>query len=208
MGVEVDFARIDGHRESLGFRTVGETIALAETNVILDPYSTLIARDAEIGSGNVFYPSVVIGVDGGVCVIGDNNTFWPSTVVTAQNSGRIVVGDGCAFGPGGARLVASGPSAELRVGDRVRLLNGAEVLGSNQLGAGTQILGPISAQDVLLAEGGDFTEPDPDRRGAVLKGQGRARGIGLSVGEVINGMGDFAIAKVERQLLHHPRNGR
>ena len=165
------FANIDASRRKHGFRCVAETIALAETNTIFDPYSTLTARDAEIGSGNVFYPGVVLRLDGG------------------------------------ARVIADQRGAEPRIGDRARLLNGAEIMGSSELESGAQGLGAISARGVVLGGGGDFNEPDPDRRGAVLKGFSRAQGVRLAIGEVMNGAGDFARAKVERQLAYYPRSG-
>ena len=41
------FTAIDKNRLDEGFRSIAETLALAKTNAILDPYSTLIATDAE-----------------------------------------------------------------------------------------------------------------------------------------------------------------
>jgi hypothetical protein len=201
------FAKIDDDRRGHGFRNLAETMELAETNTIFDPFSTLIARDADIGSGNLFYPGVVVRLDGGACVIGDKNMFWPSTIIIAARDGRIRIGDGCSFGPGGARVLAYHPGAELRIDDRVRVLNGAEIVDSCHLGIGSQVLGAISARAVDLGGGGDFTEPNPDRRGAVLKGFGLARGTRLSIGEVMNGEGDFTDAEIERQLAYHPRSG-
>ena len=63
----------------------------------------------------------------------------------------------------------------------------------------------MSVRDVVLSGGGDFTHPDPDGRGAVLKGSGTARGLRLDRGDVINGIGDFAAFPVERQVKYHPR---
>jgi hypothetical protein len=170
--------------------------------VVFDPYSTLLSVDAEIGAGNVFHPGVVIN---GRCRIGSGNTFHLGTHLLADDGALIVIGDGGTLGPGGAQITATGSGVACRIGDRVRLRNGAEIVGASTLGSGSQVLGPISARGVHLASGGDFTEPDPDLRGAVLKGFGRAQGIRLAVGEVINGLGDFAAAPVERQLSYHPR---
>lgn len=197
------FTAFDKNRLDQGFRSIAETLALAKTNAILDPYSTLIATNAEIGSGNVLYPGMVVRVDGGACRIGDTNTFWPSTIILAAGGGRITIGDACAFGPGGARVIANHPDSDLWAFDWVRLLNGAEVLGSSHLGDGPQVLGAISAQGVGPASGDDFTGTDPDLRGGVLKGFGLARRIQLAVGEVMSGAGDFSQAAIERQIGYH-----
>ncbi|MFF4815459.1 hypothetical protein ACFY2K_12840 [Kitasatospora sp. NPDC001309] len=197
---------MDDHRRRNGFLTLTEMAALAETNTVFDPFSTLIARDAVIGDGNTFFPGVVVQCDGGGCSIGDGSTFYPSTLVIAANGGRIAIGDGCSLGPGGVQIKANQPGSVLSVGDRARLLNGAEIVGSSVIGAGAQVIGAISAQGVRLAGGDDFTGPDPDLRGAVLKGTGLARGTTLAAGDVLNGLGDFAAAAVERQLAYHPRS--
>ncbi len=70
------------------------------------------------------------------------------------------------------------------------------------------MLGQITAQQVALGAGEDFSYPDPDGRGAVLKGFGKARGLTLDPGEVINGTGDFADAPLERQRTYHPDSPR
>ncbi|MDA9975626.1 hypothetical protein N9F34_02200 [Alphaproteobacteria bacterium] len=142
-------------------------------------------------------------MDGGACRIGDTNTFWPSTIILAASGSRITIGDACAFGPGDARVIANHPDSDLRVFDRVRLLNGAEVLGSSQLGDGSQVLGVIFAQGVGLAGGDDFTGTDPDLHGGVLKGFGSARLIQLAVGKVMSGAGDFSQAAIEWQIGYH-----
>jgi UDP-3-O-[3-hydroxymyristoyl] glucosamine N-acyltransferase len=169
---------------------------------VFDPYSTLLSADAEIGTDNVFYPGVVIN---GTCRIGNANTFHVATHLLAGDGARIIIGNGATFGPGGVQITVTGADVECRIGNRVRLRNGAEIVGPSVLGTGSQVLGPISARNVHLAPGGDFAEPNPDLRGAVLKGFGRAQGIRLGMGEVINGLGDFAAAPVERQLTYHPR---
>uniref|UniRef100_A0AAU2K346 Acyltransferase n=1 Tax=Streptomyces sp. NBC_00049 TaxID=2903617 RepID=A0AAU2K346_9ACTN len=196
---------VDEHRRKHGFRTYAEMAQLAETNTVFDLGSTMIAKNARIGSGNVFYPGVIVRCDGGSCDIGRDNVFFPSTVLLAEAGGRIVIGNGCTFGPGGVQVKANRPGVALLVGDRVRVLNGAEVVGSSTLGTGSQIIGAVSAQNVRLGSGHDFEGPDPDTRGAVLKGFGLAREIRLGAGDVVNGAGDFSTAPVERQLAYHPR---
>ena len=100
-------------------------------------------------------------------------------------------------------MIANQPDIDLWVFDRVRLVNGTEVLGSSHLGDGSQVLGTISAQGVAPASGDDFTGMDPDLRGGVLKEFGLARRIQLAVGEVISGAGDFSQATIERQISNH-----
>ncbi|MEU8998350.1 hypothetical protein AB0952_24330 [Streptomyces caniferus] len=200
------FELMDNHRRENGFLTLTEMTVLAETNTVFDPFSTLIAKTAEIGAGNTFFPGVTVSCDGGTCSIGRGNVFYPSTLVIGRSGGRVVIGDECSFGPGGVQVKANQPGSELSIGHRVRLLNGAEVVGSSRIGAGAQVIGAISAQSVELAGGGDFTSPDPDRRGAVLKGFGLARGVQLGAGDVMNGIGDFTGAAIERQLAYHPRS--
>jgi carbonic anhydrase/acetyltransferase-like protein (isoleucine patch superfamily) len=173
--------------------------------VVLDPYSVLLSRYAEVGTGTVLYPGAVVECDArSTCVLGRDNTLHNTTRIAASDSGSVRVGDGGLFGEGGTQIRAAGAGTALVVGDGVRLMNGAEVTGTSRLGDGTQILGPIQARTVDLASGMPHTHPDPDQRGAVLKGLGRAQGICLARGEVVNGLGDFAKAPVERQRAYHP----
>jgi len=60
-------------------------------------------------------------------------------------------------------------------------------------------------QNCTLADGGTFQEPNPDERGAVLKGFGLARNIVLETGRVINGGGNFADFPIEQQSAYHPK---
>ncbi|MFC9235094.1 hypothetical protein ACFTZK_01270 [Streptomyces decoyicus] len=150
---------MDDHRRKNGFLTLTEMTVLAETNTVFDPFSTLIAKSAEIGPGNTFFPNVMLTCDGGTCSIGRGNVFYPSTIVIAADGGRVVIGDECSFGPGGVQVKANQPGSELWIGHRARLLNGAEVVGSSRIGAGAQVIGAVSAQSVELAGGEDCTGP-------------------------------------------------
>ncbi|MFF2659853.1 hypothetical protein ACFVUH_21130 [Kitasatospora sp. NPDC058032] len=93
---------------------------------------------------------------------------------------------------------------ELRA-DRYRRRNGFLALADMAVLAGTNVvLDPFStliALDAVIGEG-----PDPDLRGAVPKGAGLARGIRLEAGDVVNGLGGFATATIERRLAYHPRS--
>ncbi|MEV6285501.1 hypothetical protein [Kribbella sp. NPDC051770] len=205
----------DQQRRDRGLRTVAEVLALAEGGtVVLDPYSVLIGTRVLLGAENVLYPGVVIEcAEGGTCELGDRNTLLPGTFVSVQAGGSVVVGNDTRIGEGGARLLAgagdrpasdAGESETLTIGDRARISSGALVVAPAEIGDGCQVLGQITAQDVVLAGGEDFTHPDPDHRGAVLKGFGKARGLQLGVGEVVNGAGDFDDAPIERQRRYHP----
>jgi hypothetical protein len=70
-------AKINEARRTLGFLEIEAVLGLAERgNIVLDPFSTLIARPVRIGAQNVFYPGVTL-----LCAapdalsIGDGNTF-------------------------------------------------------------------------------------------------------------------------------------
>jgi UDP-3-O-[3-hydroxymyristoyl] glucosamine N-acyltransferase len=194
----------DQQRRDRGLRTVAEILELAEAGtVVLDPNSVLIGKRVVLGKENVLYPGVVVEcAEDAECVFGDRNTLLPGTYVSVQAGGSVVVGNDTRIGEGGARVVASG--GVVTIGDAVRLSSGALVIAPAELGAGCQVLGQITAQDVVLAGGADLTHPDPDHRGAVLKGFGKARGLQVGVGEVVNGAGDFDDAPVERQRKYHP----
>lgn len=198
----------DEQRRAAGLRTVDEVLALAETGtVVLDPYSVLVGVRVRLGTANVLYPGVLIQCDhDSDCILGEQNTLFPGVFVSATGGGSVVVGDGNQLGEGGARIGAGQPEAVVRIGDRTRISGGAFLTGPADVGDGSQILGAIDASRVRLEAGGDWTCPDPDERGAVLKGVGRAREIVLGPGEVLNGSGDFATAPVERQLAYHPRS--
>jgi hypothetical protein len=177
----------------------------ARANVIFDPFSTLISRNIELGSGNVFYPNVVIETQGdGRIDIGEQNTFFPGTFVRAIG-GQIWIGSRNSFGEGGVSLLASDPQAVLRIGDNGRYCLGAQISGTNTCGDGAQVLGAILVQGCELESGASHAHPDPDQRGGVLKGAGLARNLVIRQGEVINGRLTFTQAMVERQSVYHPK---
>ncbi|MNW63533.1 hypothetical protein D3C74_417530 [compost metagenome] len=92
---------------------------------------------------------------------------------------------------------------ELHVGadGRYRM---ALLLGPGSYGDGCQVLGPIEARGCTLEGGEPGDSPDVASRGALLKGAGRAAGITLVRGQVVNGAGDFRRAPVEEQTDYHP----
>jgi UDP-3-O-[3-hydroxymyristoyl] glucosamine N-acyltransferase len=199
--------RLDAAREGAGFLGIAEVVALADRGVtIFDPLSTLVSRRAQIGAGCVLYPMVIIECDeASACFLGTGNTLLPGTRIVAVGGGRISVGAGSVIGEGGAQVKANRPDASIEIGDRTRLVGGAEVMGVTTIGNGCQVIGAIMAQSVRLEGGQDWAHSDPDERGAVLKGHGLARALHLSRGEVVNGTGDFSQAPVERQAAYHPK---
>ncbi|MGW4647191.1 hypothetical protein [Kitasatospora sp. NPDC004289] len=198
-------AVLDAARTAAGLRTVTELLAPGDGNVVHDPFSVLISRRVTLGQDNVLYPGVTLECDElSSCSIGSGNVLRPGTAVLAEAGGSVRIGDRNLFGDGGARIKANRADAAVVVGDRTRLLNGPEVVGRSEIGDGCQVIGAVAVQSVRLAGGGDHAYPDPDGRGAVLKGSGLARGLSLEAGEVVNGSGDFAAAPVERQRAYHP----
>ena len=197
---------INQQRASRGFYLLAELFEQhMRANVILDPFSTLISRSVELGSGNMFYPNVLIESQaGGRITIENENTFFPGTLIRA-NGGHIRIGSGNSFGEGGATLMTNTPEALLIVGDAGRYCLGAQLSGPNRCGHGAQVLGAILVQGCELGDGASYAHPDPDQRGGVLKGAGIARNLRVGQGEVINGRFDFAQAAVERQSAYHPK---
>jgi hypothetical protein len=185
--------------------TIDELMALhGSDNLILDPFSTLVSPGVSIGKANVLYPGVTIGLHGdSELVIGDSNTIYPGAFLLAEKGGQLSIGNHNQFGDGGVRIKANMPTARIRVCDNCRFVGGAEVVGVSHLGSGAQVIGTITVQDCSLADGEPFTNPDPNERGAVLKGFGLARGLTLDKGDVVNGSGSFAEAPIERQITYH-----
>ena len=199
--------RHDQHRTALGFLTVQQTDALADLGVrVLDPFSALISAGAQIGRGTVIYPGVVVQRDqASTLVLGSGNVLFPGTFLLAERGGRIVIGDSCELGPGVVQVKANLADSDIRLGNGVRLLNGCELTGRSDLGDGCQIIGTVLAQSVRLGGGlGGYSWPEPDERGALLKGTGLARGLVLRRGEVASCQPSFADAPVERQSCYHP----
>jgi carbonic anhydrase/acetyltransferase-like protein (isoleucine patch superfamily) len=197
----------DENRRAMGFLTAAETLRLGEAGVrILDAHSTLVSAGVVLGPGAVLYPGVLVEKDAdSSVVIGAETRLYPGTVVLASGGGSVAVGAGCQFGPGGVQVKANAAGAQIRIGNGVRLLNGCEVVGASEIGDGGQLIGAIAAQSVRLAGGlGGWEWPDPDERGAVVKGAGLARGLQLEMGQVVNLQPSFADAAVEDQRAYHP----
>jgi hypothetical protein len=195
---------INASRHARGLLDLTEMLALSVTGaVVLDPTSTLIARGVMFGGGILIEPNVqLLCAPGGTLIIGDGNTFHPGTRIDAA-SGHISIGSRNTFGPGGFTATSAAES-EIRIGDDGRYTLNCALSGRTTLGSGSQVLGPIAVDACTLGAGGSHREPDPDKRGAVLKGSGRARGLMLAQGQVIQSFGLFDMADVKRQSHFHP----
>jgi len=200
-------AVVDEMRQGGDFLSLQETLNLRHRgNVVYDPFSTLISRYVQIASGNTFYPGTILRADANSRFsIDSENVFHAGTLMEALSGGAIVIGNGNIFGDGGFKARADGAGSRILIGDRGRYNSGAAVYGSSDLGSGSQILGLIAVSDCVLEGGEDFTQPDPDKRGAVLKGYGAARKLHLAVGEVAFGRSRFEQAAIQRQTDFHPK---
>ncbi len=195
----------DEQRIKRGFYTTAELIEnIGQQNTILDEHSVLISKKIIVGHNNLFYPGVIIEQQNeGALRIGDDNIFYPGTYICGSY-GIITINNKNEFGPAGVTVRANMPGARIEIGNEGRYCDGASIMGETTLGSGSQILGNITVQSCELAGGGSSKEPNPDKRAAVLKGYGLARGIRLTAGQVINGNGNFANMPIEEQRAYHP----
>ena len=174
--------KINEQRENQDCLTINELLNITD-NIIYDPFSTIISKKVKIGKGNIFYPNIVITADEQSSIeIGDNNIFGNSTSIQATNESEILVGSNC------------------RIDGKV------SIYGSCKIQNGSQILGFIQVYDCTLEQGGSYLEKDPNLRGGVLKGVGRAKNLYVKQGHVINGLGDFKQEQEELQIKYHPIN--
>lgn len=195
-------------RRAAGFLTVHEVTALAPDVRVLDPGSVLIGAGVSVRPGAVLYPSTTLQTrDGGVISVASGARLGPGPVTIVASAATVHIGEGAELGPGPVTVVADG--SDVVIGGRARLTAGCLVEGPAWIGAGAQVLGPVSVRDVELEDGGDHREPDPDHRGGVVKGTGPVRGVRVGLGEVV--VGGVAHAgeasgrpRIERQRTYHP----
>jgi len=174
---------------------------------VLDPFSTLVSREVTLEAGVTLYPGVILRAEkGGRIDVAAGVDLWPRVILRA-NQGRIAIGPGAEIGDEGGFTVTAG-SAGVSIGARARLNGGGAIQGSGSIGDGAQILGRIAVRGCTLEGGGDYTEPEPDRRGAVLKGAGQARHLTLGRGRVIQAFGIFGAGDARWQSFFHPPGAR
>ena len=194
-------------RRALGFLDATGTAALGRHGiVVIEPRTTLIAAAAELEAGVVLWPGCIVEVGtAGAVAIGGGTVLFPGTRIVAR-AGRIRIGRNTEIGEeGGFTIKAEAETNLIEIVAHARLLGGGSLTASNRLGDGAQVLGPIRMQRCRLDSGGSYAEPDPDRRGGVLKGAGVARDIVVPQGHVIQAFGLFAEAPLRRQSFFHPR---
>jgi len=198
---------IDDVRRLKGFLTVGETLQLADLGVtVIDPFSTLVSRQASLASGVFVWPNVTIEVGSAGSVRIGASTALHSGVRIVAGDGSIVIGANVDIGQeGGFTFVTRASGDMIHVANDARLNGGGSIAGGANLGSGAQVLGPIRIQNCQLGGGGSFREPDPDKRGAVLKGSGVARNIDVPTGMVIQAFGVFSEAPMRWQSYFHPQ---
>ena len=198
---------LDDIRRQHGFLSMADTAALIGRGVVMfDPYSTLISEDVDLGAGVVIWPGVTLErLDAGTLAVGTGTVLHSGTRIVARG-GTVVIGRRAEIGEeGGFTLKADRPDVVIEIGDEARLLGGGSAVLNNVIGRGAQVLGPIRMQECRLEDGGSHAEPDPDRRGGVLKGAGVARGLCVPQGGVIQAFGTFEAGALRRQVEFHPK---
>ncbi|RWX79430.1 hypothetical protein EPK99_11525 [Neorhizobium lilium] len=198
---------LDAARLRAGFLVVEEVAALAGSGVaIFDPFSTLISAGVALSTGVTIWPGVTLQIrEGGCIIIGSDVQLYPGTRIVSAG-GKVVVGPQAEIGEeGGFTIKAEGPVCEISIGQGARLLGGGSMTLNNRVGDGAQVLGPIRMQNCQLGSGGTYNEPDPDKRGAVLKGSGVARQIDVPTGMVIQAFGLFSNSSMLPQSHFHPK---
>lgn len=177
--------------------------ALVASGVVVPaPDAVWASVRARFASGVVLHPTVVVECDGMSRVTVDEGAvLHPGTRISATNGASVRVGARTTLGPGGCTLVTDGEDLHLGTDGRYRM---ALIIGPGTYGDGCQVLGPVEARACILEGGQPGDSPDVASRGALLKGAGRAAGITLRRGQVVNGAGDFRRAPVEEQTAYHP----
>lgn len=196
----------DSMRRAMGFLSLEDTAGLGRQGVLVpDPHSVLVSPGVILDRDAVLWPGVILqALEDGNISIGAGTSLFPGTRIVASG-GMVTIGQGAEIGEEGGFTIKAAAGARIEIGDGARLLGGGSLTLTNRIGRGAQILGPIRCQNCRLGDGGTYRDPEPDERGAVLKGAGVARDIDLPKGHVIQAFGLFAEAEVRRQSFFHPK---
>jgi len=184
-------------RSENGYRTIDELLDIGKRNTIYDIFSILISKTVSIGSGNVFYPNVLIK---GETTIGDSNTLFSGTNIQAIK-GIVKIGSGNEIGENIAEIKAS--NGKVNITDQCRIMNNAHIMDGCYLGKGSQVLGNIKISNCYLCDGESYKERNPNNRGGVIKGFGTGNNLKIATGMVINGNGIMKMEMLERQEKYH-----
>ena len=198
----------DSARRALNLLTCDETADLGREGVIVpDPNSSLVSRGVTFGHRVVLWPATVLRVvNGGSITVGPGTAIFPRTTIVAT-AGHIDIGAQAEIGEEGGFSIKAEEGISIAIGDGVRLLGGGSLALDNWIGRGAQILGPIRCQGCRLGDGDTYRDPDPDRRGGVLKGAGVARDVSVPQGRVIQSFSVFSEADLRPQSFFHPPSG-
>ena len=206
-GVQAILDQLNQHRSAGGYLLVEQVVALgADGIVVTDPFAVQISKHVVFkGSCRIRGAVNLLSDTAGALTIGSGVTIEGSCTIEAKNGGTVTVGDGADIGvEGGFHIHANVAESSIVLGPRVRLYGGGAIYGKSVLGQGAQILGRIKVVNCILAGGADSSEPNPDLRGAVLKGMGLAENISLQCGEVVRSFGLFTALQTQRQVEFHP----
>lgn len=133
--------KINDIRHTRGLLTIEETLALAaDGNLVLDPFSVLIARTVEIGRDNILHPNVQL-IGPAPLSLGNGNTVHMGTRIEAV-AGPIRIGHRNEIGDGGFSARTLVPGTHIAIGDEGRYTLNCAITcstGRCDLGSGSQI---------------------------------------------------------------------
>jgi hypothetical protein len=199
---------LNQHRVNSECLSVEQIIALAADGIIVeDPFAVQISRHVDFqGPCHIRGPVYLLADAPQALTIGCNVYIEGPSTLEAKNGANLSVGDHAVIGlEGGFHVKANRSGSTIELGERIRLSGGGAIFGQSTVGNGAQILGRIQVVNCHLAAGADYAGPDPDTRGAVLKGMGQAENLRLGQGDVIQAFGIFSAAQIRRQAEFHPK---
>jgi len=199
---------LNKYREENGYYSIEELCdVIGLSNIVVDPYSLLISKNVIIGAGNLFSCGVTISSDtSSRIIIGNKNSFANNTHIEAANNTEIRIDNNVVFNDGCICVKCNIKGGKMKFGNNGRFDGRINIFGNCDFGVGSQIIGTINVYGCTLQGGGDFTEPDPDKRAGLIKGIGTARNITVETGNVLNGFGDFDPSKTEPQSVYHKKS--
>ncbi|WP_022908044.1 hypothetical protein [Curtobacterium sp. B18] len=191
---------LDDARLAAGFLTPDDVAALAPDVLVLDPSSVLIGRSVRIEPGVVLYPGTVLeGRGTGTVVVRSGARLGPGPVTVVAHGADVEIGP-AELGPGSVTVVAT-DAADVVIGPGARLSGGCLVEGPATIGAGAQVIGPVSIRDVVLAAAPTGAPPTGTDAAPCPRFR-QDLGVRLGAGDVV--VGRTEVSGVERQRGHHP----